>query len=856
MSVVTEYLTKIIQKNLDESGIVIWYDPKESYRAFIENLPIDVPVLTFQGSYFELRHQLESYLEGRDRKKVLVYIPADHNESASPLIEAEYWGTVLKPGGPTGKNTRLEIIARNALADIFNAEEIANLEKSIQQGTLTLEDLNTLSDTHQETGKAGSLGLIFTSTAPVDIILNFLSDQNYDAKIEEKKAFVEFRSFVTAHTGFESDISEFQLYRRDLSRYILISDFFASVKEPTQFSELDKITRSHKKGHTEFCKNCVKEWQVRRDLQEAYIETAETVESAFGLSSLEIPIKENITFDIYPFFEKRVSDYCIDLIKNENFNEAQKIIDTRKHLFWAEVDYRNTRLLWNILTLATDLNRISKKIISSLKGSGKLSPEKIIEKYTDLSNPDAWFRLDLLNRHFERAYSDYDDPPSEEGSPIALLVLKSRNTYSETINLLAEFYSDILVKNKFSYEGILSQREIFSKILSPKLTEGKTVYFLIDALRYEMGVDLFQSLDFKHKKIQAAIATPPTITPVGMAALLPEAHASFGIQISGNPSIGVQIDDSILKTREDRINYLRKKAPGKIVVIKLDETQKISKSTEKKLKNADLIVVTTQEIDDFSTYKDNKDLVRHIMSIILGQIKRSINNLVQMGCRNFVITADHGHIFGDSIGSEKRINPPGGETLYLDRRSWIGKGGELQESYMRVEPEVFGIDGDFDYAFPKGIACFKAKGDLVFFHGGLSLQESIIPVIEVISDIKKEKSPEKGLKFTISSPKEKITNRFFSVEVQFGWKEVLIGPEQYTVRIEFIVDGQEGKTVSASCGLNENTGEIILKRNEPCHITLMLPEGISQSITTIYLIDADTSKELSKIENLKISLSL
>jgi hypothetical protein len=125
-----------------------------------------------------------------------------------------------------------------------------------------------------------------------------------------------------------------------------------------------------------------------------------------------------------------------------------------------------------------------------------------------------------------------------------------------------------------------------------------------------------------------------------------------------------------------------------------------------------------------------------------------------------------------------------------------------------------------------------------------------------VSDIEKEKSSEKGLKFEITYPKDKITNRFFSVEARFNWKEVLIGPEQYTVRFEFSVEGKEGRIVSASYGLNENTGEINLKQNESCHITLMLPEGISQSKTTIYLIDANTSKELSKIENLKIALSI
>ncbi len=84
----------------------------------------------------------------------------------------------------------------------------------------------------------------------------------------------------------------------------------------------------------------------------------------------------------------------------------------------------------------------------------------------------------------------------------------------------------------------------------------------------------------------------------------------------------------------------------------------------------------------------------------------------------------------------------------------------------------------------------------------------------------------------------------------------MFGPENYLVRLEFDVGDKQGKAVSASYGLNENTGEISLKRDEPCHVTLMVPEGISQSKTTIYLIDAATGKELKKIENLKISLSI
>jgi hypothetical protein len=856
MSTVTEYLTKIVQKNLDEFGIVVWYDPKGSYQSFIEKFPLDSPLLKYDGSYFAIRHALEPFLESKDRQKVLVYVQQEHNESASPLIEAEYCGTILKPGGPTGKNTKLEIIARNALGDLFDAATIVNFEKSIQQEQLTLEDLDKLAESHEETGKAGSLQLIFGNSVPTEIVLAFLSDPTCDEKIEEKSAFEEFKTFISAHTGLDSQTEDITTYRQDLARYVLLTDFLAKIKDAKKLTTLGKVPQGKKKGHIEFCKNCVKEWQCRRDLQESYILISDRVDEELDISSLDFSILTNLVADTFPGSEKLATDCCIVCIDSGDFKTARKIIDVRKTLFWSVVDYKNFRLLWNILSYITDLNSLSDTIKQELKVIGKLTPAKIIEKYTSLSNQSAWFRLDLTQRHMEGAYADYEDPQSGDDTPLAALMIKTRNNYSETTNLIAEAYSDILEKNKFSYKGVLTQREIFSKILSPHLLNGKTVYFLVDALRYEMGVDLFNSLPYDDKKIQYAIATAPTVTPVGMAALMPQAETSFGIEMGGGSSIGIRINDTLLKTRDDRIEYLRKIIPQKTLFLKLDETLKITKANEKRIKNADLIVVTTQEIDDFSTFKDNRELVRHIMSVVLGQIKRAINNLAQLEIQNFVITADHGHIFGENIGSENKIPSPGGDIQYIDRRSWIGQGGEKDDAYMRVNPDVFDIRSEYEFAFPKNIACFKSKGDLVFFHGGLSLQESVIPVIEIVTSVVKDKSPEKGLQFSLSYPKEKISNRFFSIEVSFDWRGILVGPDSYIVRIEFEADEKPGKAVSASYGFNENTSEISLKKNESCHVTLMVPEGISPSMTTIYLIDSGTGKELAKIENLKISLSI
>ena len=59
---------------------------------------------------------------------------------------------------------------------------------------------------------------------------------------------------------------------------------------------------------------------------------------------------------------------------------------------------------------------------------------------------------------------------------------------------------------------------------------GRVGYFLVDAMRFDMGVELARQLDgTKDLTIRPAVAALPTITTVGMAALLPGASASFSV---------------------------------------------------------------------------------------------------------------------------------------------------------------------------------------------------------------------------------------------------------------------------------------------------------------------------------------
>ena len=63
--------------------------------------------------------------------------------------------------------------------------------------------------------------------------------------------------------------------------------------------------------------------------------------------------------------------------------------------------------------------------------------------------------------------------------------------------------------------------------MKPLLGEGKVAYVWVDALRFEMARELCRLLkdDFE-LEIQPAIGMIPTITEIGMAALLPKAQES------------------------------------------------------------------------------------------------------------------------------------------------------------------------------------------------------------------------------------------------------------------------------------------------------------------------------------------
>src|SRR5205823_3845485 len=235
----------------------------------------------------------------------------------------------------------------------------------------------------------------------------------------------------------------------------------------------------------------------------------------------------------------------------------------------------------------------------------------------------------------------------------------------------------------------------------PRLGEGKTAYVWVDALRYEMARELCAVLrpDF-NLTLQPALGTIPTITEIGMASLLPGAGQGAKVVALGGGKLGVEIGGTVVKDRKDRIAFLKAHAGVPVFDAKLDDLlPRPPKKIRDGIQGAELVLITSQEIDELCE-ADNITQARRQMDGVLSDLRRGFRVLADLGVKAIVLAADHGHLFGEEVGEDMKIEAPGGDTADLHQRVWVGVGGTSEPSYLRTSLKSLGVESELDLATP------------------------------------------------------------------------------------------------------------------------------------------------------------
>ena len=244
-------------------------------------------------------------------------------------------------------------------------------------------------------------------------------------------------------------------------------------------------------------------------------------------------------------------------------------------------------------------------------------------------------------------------------SSLEKLIIKAEQRYTEVGAELAKHFVSHFQKAKHPVKGVLRQRDVFATQVQPQLTEGKIAYVWVDALRFEMARELCDVLrDDFDLALQPALGTLPTITEIGMAALLPRADASATVVAVGGGKLGLDIDGTVIKDRKDRIAFLKAQAGVPVFDAKLEDLlPKPSKRVRDGVSNAQLVLITSQEIDELCE-QDNITQARRQMDGVLNDLRRGFRVLSDLGITSIILTADHGHLFADEVSDDMKIDAP------------------------------------------------------------------------------------------------------------------------------------------------------------------------------------------------------
>ena len=288
MGVITDYLRSVIEKQLDQHGVVVWYDPERYYAGVVDALADSETTLArYEGSFYALRYEIDSLLEGLEPPRLLIYVPLRSEDTGHALAEAEAAGEVVKPGQqPPIRNTRPAVIVRNALKDVLGEETATSIEKQVEAGQLSLAEVEALAERGRDLTR-GVVNVVFGTGNVQEITLAFLNDEDHDPELHKKNATEELLDLLRVEYEFAppADVS-LPSIRTQLARHLLVSEFLGNLAgKPPQ--ALAGLRLPSKDACRHNCAEAVASWRKRSDLSAGYAAHTTRVERELGLEGME-----------------------------------------------------------------------------------------------------------------------------------------------------------------------------------------------------------------------------------------------------------------------------------------------------------------------------------------------------------------------------------------------------------------------------------------------------------------------------------------------------------------------------------------------------------------------------------------
>ena len=742
--------------------IVFWQDEDREFETMLDGLEIpDVKIIKLTGTNnFAVKKLL---LHDDLTSNFLIYNPFSYAQQQDNwLRDIELFSEEYRADFISMQMSELNIAATPAMRKtvkvyskfLENKDRIAKLKKSGREYQTPLQlHIDIMAVLAGLNG--GSAQDVFIAVLAAGL------DEDNNAALNNIKKFGNIDAFWQLARKYTGYIHEEDKPLGFFASHVLLT----ALAQTMNTSVLKGLERFISDSNKAYCYSIVHEWRNREyndDLFDLcrYIENELNLASRFEKQDIETLLTADIFTSIHESILKRFfSEVADHVIKVELMLKAA---ENRRTAGWYErfADY------YDCLYYMAKMQEFYQ---DNAAGFHIVEPKAIWKLYTETA-----YEMDSFYRHFHYAFGN-----SLKNSNV-LLEDKLKHSAEYVEALYQNWYLKELtgcwtnaISENLSSLGYVSeigkQHDFYPRYVRPLAGKNSRAFVIIsDALRYEVAAELCDTIIRTTKgtaKLDAVQSIFPSITKFGMANLLP------GRKLSVTEDMEVLVDGQHSRSTPEREKILCSGNPNSVAVQYTDVLNMKRADRRELVSGKEVVYIYHNTIDAIGDKAPTEKKVFEACEDAMQELSNILRIIINdMQGTDIFITADHGFLYTYSPLTESdKIGKSGfsGTVYEVGRRYAITDPLTAAEYLMPVQ-----LEGEIGGIAVKGYTPLDstrikiAGGGENYVHGGVSLQEMVVPVIAFknLRTTSKKYVEVSNAEIKLLSESRKVSNLLFSLD--------------------------------------------------------------------------------------------
>ncbi len=700
MSQIAQALNRLFQ----DKRIVFWYDDKSELRAEFDALTlVNVEKLVLANNHFGVKYRI---LRQEPDQKFLLY------QAGPPPADLDNWllDVELAHGRFRADQTALWL---SELALDLEFAAVIEAHTGFFQAARRRELLQKLvkpDDTPRQI-RLKLLAICAGAEPRLDDILENLlgelaTQKDEKIKLVERSALSTFLWEQVARTyGYKSPtpgLRDFVLALFKAGYIIGLGEPASLTNDAVVFLKRWKDSVRHQAAFEALSAECAGDLNIEQDLHlRAYRDLAEV--------------------DLFELIDRKILSDLVRDVANRTIpaNVCEQFIRQRRQSLW----FQRYAHPYEAIDVAAQFMQLLDKI--------DLNMRSLVDGIQQYSR--VWYQVDQYYRQFI-----FHVRQSGQSTLLAPLEDQIENLYTNkyVVPLNNHWQTWVDACQRWEADPILAQPAFFAERVRPFLQRGNKIFVIIsDALRYEIGEELLHRIlqeDRYDATLEPALSVLPSFTQLGMAALLP--HTT--LTLAGDGLDAVFVDGNSSQGTENRRKILEQALPGRATALKAEELLAMNREESRALfRDYEVVYVYHNRIDATGDKRESEERVFDAAAETLDELIKLIKKLANANVSNMLVTADHGFLYQQRALDESDFasqEPSGAQITARNRRFVLGQGLHEASSFKHFTAAAVGLQGTTELLLPKSINRLRVKGaGSRYVHGGATLQEVVIPVIQI-----------------------------------------------------------------------------------------------------------------------------